>query len=349
MSIDWSILTCYNTRISFKIKTMSNISKETEEVLKTIKQYGPMRSSEIVKMLNVSAKTIYKHLLILQDEQMIRKNGKIPRIFYVYNETNSEGVIISDESDQIIENNYIYVSPSGEMKRGVEGFQEWCKKNKFDFSKEKKALSEKIRVVQKIKKGGLISAKKKILSATENLNLDEVFFSDFYNLDHFGKTKLGQLVYLGKSSQNKELIGEIATIIKPAILNIIEKYKIGFVCFIPPTIDRKVQFLDVLKKRMKLSLPEVVAVKIPSTTKVPQKTLRKLEDRIINAQKTIAVNPNQKITSNVLIIDDATGSGATLNETAGKIRIILGENDNVKIIGYSVVGSFKGFDVISEV
>lgn len=328
---------------------MNNISKETISVLETIKQYGPMRSSEIVKMLDVSAKTVYKHLLILLDEQMIKKTGKIPRIFYVYNETSSEGVIISDEADQIIENNYIYVSPSSDIKRGIDGFQEWCKKNTFDFSKEKKLLSEKIKMVQKIKKEGLISAKKKILSASGDLYLSEVFFSDFYNLDHFGKTKLGQLVYLGKSSQNKELIGEIATIIKPAITQLIERYEIGVVCFIPPTIDRKVQFLDVLKSRLKLGLPEIVAVKIPSMTKVPQKTLRKLEDRIINAQKTIAVNPNQKITSNVLIIDDATGSGATLNETAGKIRKILGKNKNVEIIGYSVIGSFKGFDVISEV
>jgi hypothetical protein len=328
---------------------MHNISKETEAVLKTIKQYGPIRSSEIVKMLEVSAKTIYKHLLILVDEQLIRKTGKIPRIFYVYNEVHADEALVLDEDDQIIENNYIYVSPSGEMIRGIGGFRVWCEKNAFDFSKEKKLLSEKIKMVQKIKKNGLISAKKKILSATGDPHLDEVFFSDFYNLDHFEKTKLGQLVYLGKSSQNKELIAEIAKIVRPAINNIIKKYNIKLVCYIPPTIDRKVQFLEVFKKRLGLELPEIFAVKIPSLTKVPQKTLRKLEDRIINAQKTIAVNPNQKIIPNILIIDDATGSGATLNETAGKIRNILEKNKNIKIIGYSVVGSFKGFDVISEV
>lgn len=328
---------------------MKVISKETKAVFDVVRQYGPMRSIDLVKMLNVSTKTIQKHLVILLDEQLVKKTGTTPKVFYSVNTEQVNRLFISDEADQIIENNYIYVSPNGDIKRGIDGFQEWCKKNTFDFSKEKKLLSEKIKMVQRIKKEGLISAKKKILSASGDLHLSEVFFSDFYNLDHFGKTKLGQLVYLGKSSQNKELIGEIAIIIKPAILNLIEKYKIGMICFIPPTIDRKVQFLDVLKSRLKLALPEVVAVKIPSSTKVPQKTLRKLEDRIINAQKTIAVNPNQKIDANVLIIDDATGSGATLNETAGKIRNILGKNVNIKIVGYSVVGSFKGFDVISEV
>lgn len=328
---------------------MDNISKEAASILNIIKQYGPVRSSEIINMAGVSAKTVYRHLLKLQEEQLIKKTGKTPRIFYIYNDVQVDETIVSDEADQIIENNYIYVSPSGEIARGVEGFHNWCKKNSFNFQKEKNIFCNKFKIVQKIKKDGLISAKKRILSAKNKLYLSEIFFSDFYTMDHFGKTKLGQLVYLGKSSQNKELISEIAKIIRPAIYRIVEKYKIKYICFIPPTIDRKIQFLDVLKKRLKLALSEVEAVKIPSPTKIPQKTLRKLEDRIINAQKTIAVNPNQKITGNVLIIDDATGSGATLNETAGKIKNIIGNGTKIKIIGYSVVGSYKGFDVISEV
>ena len=193
----------------------------------------------------------------------------------------------------------------------------------------------------------MISAKKSILSGKNKLYLDEVYFSDFYNISHYGKTKLGQLVYLSKSSQNKTLIAEIVRLVRPSILSIIDKYDIKFVCFIPPTIDRKVQFVEVLKKGLKLDLKQIVALKVPSLTKIPQKTLRKLEDRIINANKTIAINPNQIIDANILIIDDATGSGATLNETANKIRNIA--KGKIKIIGYSVVGSYKGFDVISEV
>ena len=49
---------------------------------------------------------------------------------------------------------------------------------------------------------------------------------------------------------------------------------------------------------------------------------------------------------NILLLDDAVGSGATLNEVAKKIRerkICQG-----KIIGLAITGSFKGFDVISE-
>ena len=87
-------------------------------------------------------------------------------------------------------------------------------------------------------------------------------------------------------------------------------------------------------------------MKVKTPVIVPQKTLNKLEDRIINARETIVVDDTSKYT-NILLIDDAVGSGATLNEVAKKIRqkgICSG-----KIIGLAITGSVKGFDVISEV
>lgn len=326
---------------------MTNISKEANQILKAVETYGPVRSSELVKKLGVSAKTVHKHLALLLDEQLIKKMGTTPKVFYAINLEQEDVNVVVNQDDYLLEQNYIYVSPSGEVSRGINGFKIWCQKNKFDFEKEKKIFTRKIRSIEHLKKNGLISAKKTILSGKKELYLDDIFFSDFYNLNHFGKTKLGQLVYLGKSAQNKALIREVSLLIKPAITKIIEKYNIKLICYIPPTIDRKIQFLEVLKKGLRLDLPEIKATKISSTTKIPQKTLRKLEDRILNAQTTIAINPNQLINGNILIIDDATGSGATLNETAKKIRKI--SSKNIKIIGYSVVGSFKGFDVISEV
>lgn len=77
-----------------------------------------------------------------------------------------------------------------------------------------------------------------------------------------------------------------------------------------------------------------------------QKTLTKIEDRIINARETISVDGNANY-SNILLIDDAVGSGATLNETARKIRQKGLCRDH--IIGLAITGNFKGFDVISEI
>lgn len=326
---------------------MLKITKETQQVLDIIKKYEPIRSTELIKILKISSKTVYKHLAYLLNDDLIKKFGSTPKVFYALNKNINNELFATSKNEQIIDQNYLYTSPSGEMIRGFQGFQVWCAKNKFELETEEINFIKKFKLVQKIKKGGLISANKIILSGKKNLSLDNIFFSDFYNLDHFGKTKLGQLVYLGKSSQNKELITEVAKLIKFGIQNLIIKYNIKLIGFIPPTIERNIQFLDILKKKLNLNLTEIKISKVNNPIRIPQKTLRKLEDRIINAQTTITVDPTQKINSNVLIIDDATGSGATLNETAKKIRKIA--QTKIKIIGYSVVGSFKGFDVISEV
>jgi predicted amidophosphoribosyltransferase len=89
-----------------------------------------------------------------------------------------------------------------------------------------------------------------------------------------------------------------------------------------------------------------VVNKVKTPVAVPQKTLNKIEDRIINARETIVVESNASY-SNILLIDDAVGSGSTLNETAKKIR----QKGLCKgiIIGLAITGSFKGFEVISEV
>jgi len=327
---------------------MDHLSKEAQKVFDIIKKHEPIRSSEIAQMLRVSNKTLHKHLSVLLEEGVVGKSGKTPRVFYFVSKGKKNNLPIDNFNDFIIEQNYLYLSPSGEMIRGFNGFMTWCQKNNFEINKEKDLFLKEIKSKQRYQKDGLISAKKMILSGKNDaVHLDDIFFSDFYTMSHFGKTKLGQLIYLGKTSQNKELIAEAVNLVRPGIMNIIKKFSIELIAFVPPTIDRKVQFIDFFKKQLKLNLKEIKTMKTSSEIKIPQKTLRKLEDRIINARTSIAVNPNQKINSNVLIIDDATGSGATMNETAHKIRNI--SKNKIKIIAYSVVGSYKSFDVISEV
>ena len=167
-----------------------------------------------------------------------------------------------------------------------------------------------------------------------------------YSIEIFGKTKVGQLLLYAKQSQDIKLMNQLIDDIKPAILQVIERYKIDGVLFVPPTIQRENQFMRQLEKRLALSLRKVEVAKVKTPIIIPQKTLSKLDDRIINAQQTIIVNDNNKY-KNILIIDDAVGSGATIHETAKKIR-----QKNIcsgSVIGLAITGSAKGFDVISEV
>ncbi len=80
---------------------------------------------------------------------------------------------------------------------------------------------------------------------------------------------------------------------------------------------------------------------------VAQKSLSTLQERITNARETIFFMNQHASFDHILLIDDAVGSGATMNETARKFK----ETDSgiQKVIGFGLVGSFKGFDVIREV
>lgn len=63
------------------------------------------------------------------------------------------------------------------------------------------------------------------------------------------------------------------------------------------------------------------------------------------ARETMVVVTAKITAKNILLIDDAVGSGATLNEISEKLKY----KGAKKIIGYAIVGSYKGFEVIKEV
>lgn len=101
-----------------------------------------------------------------------------------------------------------------------------------------------------------------------------------------------------------------------------------------------------LEKQLSLPVRAISIEKLKTEIVVPQKTLSKLEDRVENAKHTIVIDEISQY-KNILPINDAVGSGSTLNEKAKQIKnksLVSG-----KIIGLAITGSFKGFDVNSEV
>ena len=79
---------------------------------------------------------------------------------------------------------------------------------------------------------------------------------------------------------------------------------------------------------------------------IAQKSLSKLEDRIENATNTIFTLKENSAFKRVLVIDDAVGSGATLNIIASKLKKLSGAEF---VCGFAVTGSLKGFEVINEI
>jgi orotate phosphoribosyltransferase-like protein len=307
---------------------------------------------EITDELMVSKQMVHIVLNAMLAENIVEKIGRTPKT--VYRKIDKKSLItenvaeIPETEKQFLENNFLMITEVGEMQNGAPGFKNWCNKRKLPFEK---TVQEFIQTKQKynayLDENGLISGLDKIKNTKgyDKIFLDELLYLDFYAIERFGKTKLGTILHYAKQGQNKMLMKMLIDEIKPKIQTIIKKYEIDAVAYVPPTIKRETQLMKVLEKGLKIALPQVNIQKISGIIPIPQKSLNKLEERIANAENTFAVKAMAHY-KNLLLIDDAVGSGSTLNQISGKIKA---KKIAKKITGLAVVGSFKGFDVITDI
>lgn len=323
----------------------------SEKIIIIITNKGRVTAKELYDTLPINKRAVFKQLANLLAENKVVKSGKPPKVFYSLYQANLDidnldSTDIDKETRYVIEDEFMYITPHGQKLDGWKGFLAWCSEWNMDAIKTAKMYVQAINKYNQYKKDGLIDGLHKMQSTFADVALDKVFYVEFYSIEIFGKTKLGQLLLYAKQSQNQQMINNVADIAKPAIEKIIQKYKIDTIGFIPPTVKRELQFMKQIKTRLSLKQKELKLIKIKTPIIIPQKTLAKIQDRIINARETIEID-DQRHCNNILLIDDAVGSGATLNEVAKKIRqrgLCSG-----KIIGLAITGSFKGFEVISEV
>jgi len=323
--------------------------KTSQKIKKYLKENDQATAYELYNFLDISSRAVRKQLLNLLKKGEVSKKGKPPKVFYFIPEKNlksDEVSIFNKKAIKFINQNYIYITPSGELLEGIEAFEFWCQKTNQPLAKTADDYIKTLNKYYQLRRNGFINGISKLKNTFKKVGLNSIFYLDFYSIDRFGKTKLGQTLLYAKQSQNLSLIKNLIKEIRPEVDKLINKYEITSIGYIPPSVKREVQLMKVLEKNLKLNLTKINLVKIQNKITVPQKTLTKLEDRIENAKTTIVVD-DTKIHKNILLIDDAVGSGSTLNETALQIKrkkICKG-----KIIGLAITGSYKGFDVISEV
>ncbi len=325
----------------------TDTAKKIEEYIEKNRQ---ATAKELAGFLEISPQALFKQLLKLQTKGTIYKIGTPPKVFYLRKEKIQTNITPTDEIDKdaekIIEENYLFITPSGERKEGLQGFKFWCNKTKQPIDKTALEYAKCWQKYDAYKKNGVIDGTFKLKSTFPIIYLNKLYYLDFYSIERFGKTKLGQLLLYAKQSQNVKMIKDLITNIKPTVQLLIKKFQIDAVLFVPPTVRREIQFMKELEKHLTLNIEKIPVFKIKTEIAVPQKTLNKLEDRIENAKNTILIESISHY-NNILIIDDAVGSGATINEVAAQIK--NKKLSKGKIIGLAITGSFKGFDVISEV
>jgi hypoxanthine-guanine phosphoribosyltransferase/biotin operon repressor len=319
-----------------------------EKIIQLLKEQNQVTSGEMVEYLDISRQALYKHLPEMLKNKQILKIGRPPKVFYALKEKEAkiEKVEIDTKIKKIIDQNYFIITPGGERVEGFSGFIYWCNKQGLPIIKTAQEYIKTLKKYSIYKKNSLIDGMQKIRATFKsNLFLDDVYYLDFYSIERFGKTKLGQILLYAKQSQNKKLMKELIDDIRPAVEGTIKKFNIDGVGFVSPTVKREVQFMNELKKKLDLKAKDIKITKIKTNITIPQKTLNKLDDRIENAQKTFAIEEMGRY-KNILLIDDAIGSGATLNEIAKKLK---SKGVAKKVIGLAITGSFKGFDVVSEI
>lgn len=323
--------------------------KTKDKLIKLLLKHGQMTVHEMSLMLNVSRQYIHRVLAELESENLITKTGLAPKVYYTIK---LEGIkkrvdVISYDKELFLKEHFLLVDALGNIKEGLDGMQYWCEKQNLKLST---TIEEFILTKQKYQAyaddNGLISGLEKLKNTKgiDNIGVDALFYLDFYAIERFGKTRLGTLMHYAKQGQNKMLMKQIVSEIKQRIHNLIQKHNIDAIAYVPPTINRKVQIMIELKKLLNIQLPAVKIEKIKTAIIIPQKALSKIYERVANAKNTFVV-PQQDKYQHLLIIDDAVGSGSTINEIAIKIK----EKKIAKeITGLAITGSYKGFEVISE-
>ncbi len=323
-----------------------------ESILKLFSKTPELTIKEITDTLQVSKQMVHVAMKKLVSEGTVTKLGRTPKTIYRFTKKNEKPVnklpeIPPDDMD-FLSRSFLLVTETGELLDGIQAFNHWCGQRnllviktleEFKITKSKYApYYDQHRIVNGLEK-------LKNTKGYDRIGLDELYYLDFYAIERFGKTRLGTLLHFAKQGQNKFLMKIMMDEIGDRIRRFIDYHRADAIAFIPPTIRREVQIMKFMENSLKVSLPVLDIKKISGLIPIPQKSINKLDERIANAKNTFAVTEQRKF-KRIVIIDDAVGSGSTMNEVAIKIK---DKGIALYIIGLAVVGSFKGFDVITDV
>lgn len=323
--------------------------KIKENILTLLLANGTMSVHDLVAALGVSRQYIHRKINELEDDALIQALGKPPQVLYTARTTSSSKHIgsVDYEQEQFLNQHFLLVDAVGNLLEGLPAFTYWCEKQNLNMNKtllefiktRKKYLS--FYTTQHLIDGTL---KLKNTKGIGEIGVDTMYYLDFYAIERFGKTRLGTLMHYAKQGQNRQLMKKIVDEVQQRVYNLIQEIQVDAVLFVPPTIDRKIQIMGVLEKLLAIDKPILKIRKIRNKIVVPQKALSNIFERITNAKNTFYLPP-QKEYGRILLIDDAVGSGATMNEIALKLK---DQYLAKEVFGLAITGSYKGFEVISE-
>ena len=318
-----------------------------DRIIRYLNQHGETTPHELVRFLEISSQALFRHLKTLIQNNSIEKIGAPPKVYYRISTKKQfkSNDSISNDDQLFLDQYFFFVSPIGDSYYGLEALSVWCERQGLPLKKTIEEYKKTLEKYNQYKSGGLINGLDKLKSTFDTVFLDALFYFDFYAIERFGKTKLGYFLLYSKQGQSISFVKKLIQEIKPNILKLIKNNNFDAIAFVPPTVKRDIQIMKLIEEECSFDLSILKIEKIKTPIIVPQKTLSKLNDRVQNARNTMLVT-EKKSFNRILLIDDAVGSGSTLNEIAKQIKEKGIANH---ITGLALTGSFKGFDILNEV
>ena len=327
-------------------------SNTKSHIISYIAKNGPIGPTRLAENLGISPQMVHRHLKKLVQKGNLKKIGLPPKVLYRLADETPLIVFefLPEQLVSYVNQHYLTVKPNGEILEGTEGIQWWARRTKQHKNYRRLVQEYVDQHRQTNAKFGnssdLIEATFKIEDTFTTCFLDMLYYQEFCSLPKFGKTKTGQMIFLGKSGQDKDTIIKLAELCRNSIITILKQHRIQAIIFTPHSIPRKIPFLKEFEKSLSMAVPTIQLLKVFSgKTPIAQKSLKKLSDRIENAESTLFLKEQVLVYKRILVIDDAVGSGATLNVIAKKLK-----TKGAKFVcGFAVTGSLKGFEVLNEI
>ena len=113
---------------------------------------------------DITLRAVRKQLKNLLDKGLVKKIGKPPRVYYSLKMAKEIQSFdnVENKIRQIIDDRYLFISPSGESRAGWEGFLTWCEKTKQDPIKTANDYVAAIKKFDKYRKSGFIDGMAKM-------------------------------------------------------------------------------------------------------------------------------------------------------------------------------------------
>ena len=147
-----------------------------ERIIEYIGSEQPVSVKDLINYIGISKQAVFIHLKDLIENKQISKIGTPPKVFYILNKEKdiNKDIIINNDIKKIIDDNFLYVSPIGEVEEGFNGFTIWCNHNVLNPIK---TANEYINTLDKHNgyklKNGLIDGMNKINSSFKTVYLDK--------------------------------------------------------------------------------------------------------------------------------------------------------------------------------